>query len=332
MLHIGIAGAGALGKRWAEVVSRSGSDEARFSAVVDPLIGTDQEPAWLKEQKSVPQVTSMERLSDLGIDAVLVTASSPAHAAAVRQALVQGYHVLVEKPFTTDLNDAEALVQLARENDRILMVNQNYRFFPGPQTVQKLATSGELGSVRAVAGQFWCDWPGKPYQHAMLHPMSLEMAIHHFDLVRFMFSVEPVFGSVHEWNPRRSPYRMGGAIEALFMMGSNEKNFPFSYTGSLVTTAPAIPWGGFWRFEFDEATLFADEFEGGYALYLSSPNGRVKLSEFGDPTMGFDKSFRHFIECIQNRTEPTSTGRDNVNSLHMALNFSSYAENHPSRR
>ena len=66
-------------------------------------------------------------------DAVLVTASSPAHASAVRAALLNGYHVLVEKPFTVDLDDAESLVVLARERDRILMVNQNYRFFPGPQ-------------------------------------------------------------------------------------------------------------------------------------------------------------------------------------------------------
>ncbi|MBV8812881.1 MAG: Gfo/Idh/MocA family oxidoreductase [Verrucomicrobia bacterium] len=260
-------------------------------------------------------------MRDLEIDAVLVTASSPAHAPAVRVALLNGYHVLVEKPFTVDLDDAESLVVLARERDRILMVNQNYRFFPGPQTVQKLVRIGELGSIRAVAGQFWCDWPGKPYQHTMLHPMSLEMAIHHFDLVRFMFGAEAVSGWIHEWNPRRSPYRMGGALEALFIMGDKGARFPFSYTGSLVTTAPPVPWGGFWRFEFDEATLFADEFDGNYALYLSSPNGRVKIGEFGDPTMGFDKSFRHFLDCIENAAEPTSSGRDNLNTLRMALNF-----------
>jgi predicted dehydrogenase len=321
MLNIAIAGAGALGKRWAEVVARSDTEGARLRAVVDPLIGTNQEPAWLQEQTSLFRVASIEQLGDLDIDAVLVTASSPAHAMAVREALIKGYHVLVEKPFTTNVTDAEYLVDLARERDRILMVNQNYRFFPGPQTVQKLVASGEFGSIRAVAGQFWCDWPGKPYQHAMLHPMSLEMAIHHFDLVRFMFGGETISGLVHEWNPGRSPYQMGGALEALFILDNEGTRFPFSYTGSLVTTAPAVPWGGFWRFEFDETSLFADGYEGEYALYLSSPNGRVKISEFGDPDMGFDKSFRHFLDCIRNATEPISCGRDNLNTLRMALSF-----------
>jgi predicted dehydrogenase len=321
MLNIAIAGAGALGKRWAEVVARSGTDEARLRAVVDPLIGTNLEPSWLQEQTNLSRLTSIEQLTDVDIDAVLVTASSPAHAIAVHEALLKGYHVLVEKPFATNVIDAECLVDLARQKDRILMVNQNYRFFPGPQTVQKLATSGEFGSIRAVSGQFWCDWPGKPYQHTMLHPMSLEMAIHHFDLVRFMFGGETISGLVHEWNPRRSPYQMGGALEALFILDNNGTRFPFSYTGSLVTSAPAVPWGGFWRFEFDEASLFADGFEAEYALYLSSPNGRVKISEFGDPAMGFDKSFRHFLDCIRNAGEPISSGRDNLNTLRMALNF-----------
>jgi len=321
MLNIAIAGAGALGKRWAEVVARSGTDEAQLRAVVDPLIGTNLEPAWLQEQTSLSRVTSVGQLGDLDIHAMLVAASSPAHATAVHEALLKGYHVLVEKPFTTSFTDAESLVDLAREKERILMVNQNYRFFPGPQTVQKLVTSRQFGSIRAVAGQFWCDWPGKPYQHAMLHPMSLEMAIHHFDLVRFMLSAETISGVVHEWNPRRSPYKMGGALEALFILDGIGTRFPFSYTGSLVTTAPAVPWAGFWRFEFDEASLFADGFETEYALYLSNANGRVKIGEFGDPAMGFDKSFRHFLDCIRNAAEPISSGRDNLNTLRMALNF-----------
>jgi predicted dehydrogenase len=321
MLNIAIAGAGALGKRWAEVVARSGTDEARLRAVVDPLIGTNLEPSWLQEQTNLSRLTSIEQLTDVDIDAVLVTASSPAHAIAVHEALLKGYHVLVEKPFATNVIDAECLVDLARQKDRILMVNQNYRFFPGPQTVQELVASGEFGSIRAVAGQFWCNWPGKPYQHAMLHPMSLEMAVHHFDLVRFMFGAETISGLVHEWNPRRSPYQMGGALEALFTLDNQGTRFPFSYTGSLVTTAPAVPWGGFWRFEFDDASLFADGFEAEYALYLSSPNGRLKISEFGDPAMGFDKSFRHFLDCIRNATEPISSGRDNLNTLRMALSF-----------
>ncbi|HEX6566060.1 MAG TPA: Gfo/Idh/MocA family oxidoreductase [Chthoniobacterales bacterium] len=321
MLNIAIAGAGALGKRWAEVVARSGTDEARLRAIVDPLIGTNLEPAWLQEQTGLFRVTSIEQLGDVDIDAVLVTASSPAHATAIHQALRKGYHVLVEKPFTTNLTDAESLVDLAREKDHLLMVNQNYRFFPGPQTVKRLVTSGEFGSIRAVAGQFWCDWPGKPYQHVMLHPMSLEMAIHHFDLVRFMLGAEAVSGFVHEWNPRRSPYQMGGALEALFTLDSNGTSFPFSYTGSLVTTASAVPWAGFWRFEFDEASLFADGFGAEYALYLSSANGRVKISEFGDPAMGFDQSFTHFLDCIRNAAEPISSGRDNLNTLRMALSF-----------
>ena len=331
-MKIAIIGAGALGKRWAQVVSDAGGTSAssvepdklplvQLSAFVDPLIGTDAASPWLSDYATTPKFTSFEQLDGLGIGATVIAAASPVHGPAVRCALNQGWHVLVEKPFTTSLPDAESLVDLAQEKNKILMVNQNYRFFPGPQTLRRLVASGELGNIRAVAGQFWCGWPGRAYQHGMLHPMSLEMAIHHFDLVRFIFRAEPTSGHVLEWNPRRSPFRMGGALEALFLMRSGENSFPFNYTGSLVSTAPPIPWAGLWRFEFDEATLFADCAGGEYALYRSSTDGRTKLGDFGDPAMGFDASFQHFLGCIANQTQPSSSGRDNLNTLRMALSF-----------
>ncbi len=59
--------------------------------------------------------------------------------------------------------------------------------------------------------------------------MGLEMAIHHFDLVRAIFDANALSGQVQEWNPSRSPYHMGGALEALFTMGSPEFSFPFLY-------------------------------------------------------------------------------------------------------
>jgi predicted dehydrogenase len=123
------------------------------------------------------------------------------------------------------------------------MVSQNYRFFPGPGALRSIIRNGELGPVRAVSGQFRCDWPGKPYQHRMMHPMGLEMAVHHFDMARAIFDANPLSGQVQEWNPARSPYRMGGALQALFTMTSRESTFPFLYSGSLASRIFCLgPW------------------------------------------------------------------------------------------
>lgn len=317
-----VIGAGGMGRAW--TLALGAVPGTQIQAFVDPLVGTGRAAPWLADYSNVAQFHHLEELDD--VEAVVVTAFTPAHTEIVRAALERGYHVLVEKPFVTRLEDARALVELAAARRKTLMVSQNYRFFPGPQRVREIAESGTYGSIRAVTGQFWCDWPGKPYQHEMRHPMALEMAIHHFDLARAMFGAEAVSGHVEEWNPDWSPYRMGGALEALFQMKTADTRFPFLYSGSLVGRAPRTPWGGLWRFEFEGATLIADTVDGSYGLYLATDTGLERLGDFGDDTMALATSFRHFKTSVEAGTEPWPSGRDNLGTLAMALAYASETE------
>ncbi len=318
-MKVAIAGLGNIGKRWAEVLNQA--PDVELAVLVDPLVGMPEVFPWLARYPDIPQVQTIDVLLDFDVDALVVTASSPAHAEIVQRALELGLHVLVEKPFATQISDAEALVALARAKGRILMVSQNYRFFPGPQTLQSIGRNGELGAVRAVIGQFWYAWPGRAYQHQMMHPMGLEMAVHHFDLVRAMFDANAVSGQVQEWNPERSPYRMGGALEALFTMANQSSLFPFLYSGSIVTQRTRTPWGGLWRFEFDRGTVIADNIDGQYGLFLAGDGQYKLLSAFADESMAFDKSFSHFHDCIKNAKEAWCSGADNLNTLRMVLSF-----------
>jgi predicted dehydrogenase len=54
-----------------------------------------------------------EVLHDKSIDAVVITTPAESHYAYARDALKHGKHVLVEKPMTTSVGDAETLVCLA---------------------------------------------------------------------------------------------------------------------------------------------------------------------------------------------------------------------------
>ena len=325
-MNIAIVGAGGMGQAWRAALEHVPDTHVR--AFVDPLIGTDKAAPWLGDYRDAAQVAALSALTG-EIDAVVVTALSPAHTDIVRAALERGYHVLVEKPFVTSLDDAQVLVALAAKQGKTLMVSQNYRFFPGAQWVKKIVEEGKYGEVRAVIGRFWCDWPGKPYQHKMLHPMALEMAIHHFDLVRAMFGANVLSGHMNEWNPTWSPYRMGGALEALFQMKNATTTFPFLYSGSLVGKAPRTPWGGLWRFEFDKATLVADVIDEQYGLFDATETGYEKLSPFGDDSMALGKSFAHFKACTETAQEPWSSGQDNLGTLAMALAYTESAPQEP---
>ncbi len=315
-----IIGAGGMGGRWSEAVARTPG--AELAGVVDPLVGSDRAADWIAGTR-VPAMTALEQLSTTALDAAIVTAPSPAHAGVIRAALERGLHVIVEKPFATDLSEARALVALAAQRKLTLMVSQNYRLHPGFESVRQLARGGEWGRIRSVAGAFWMDFAGKPYQHAMRHVMALEMAVHHYDMVRGMFDAEAAAGQIREWNPEgSSPYTDGGAVDALFDMQSPRGNFAFQYSGSLVAPAPGVPWAGNWRFVFDRAIFVADTIDGRYGLYAARPQGYDYVGPFQDDNLlTFELKLSEFIDCVSNGHEPATSGRDNLGSLAMALAF-----------
>jgi predicted dehydrogenase len=118
----------------------------------------DADPARLERaRKVVPQATAVNDARALldvpGLEAVVVAAPAPAHAALTRLFLEAGRDVYVEKPFTLDVGDAEALVALAEAKGRILMVGHLLIHHPAVKKLKALVDQGELGTVHYVYSQ-----------------------------------------------------------------------------------------------------------------------------------------------------------------------------------
>src|SRR5580698_3916211 len=70
------------------------------------------------------------------VDAVSIVTPTPAHYEAAKAFLDAGAHVLVEKPMTATIAEAESLVTLARQAGRVLQVGHLERFNAAVQAVQ----------------------------------------------------------------------------------------------------------------------------------------------------------------------------------------------------
>ncbi|HYF80366.1 MAG TPA: Gfo/Idh/MocA family oxidoreductase [Symbiobacteriaceae bacterium] len=81
------------------------------------------------------------------IPAVVVATPAPTHGQIARDALLAGKDVLVEKPITLASAEAEALVALARERGRLLMVGHLLLFQPAVQWMKAYLDQGALGRV-----------------------------------------------------------------------------------------------------------------------------------------------------------------------------------------
>ena len=86
-------------------------------------------------------------IDDNNIDLVIVTSPNTVHFKWAKAALLANKHVVVEKPFTVSLAEAEELVELAKQKKKILTVYHNRRFTSDTKTVKKILKSGVLGDV-----------------------------------------------------------------------------------------------------------------------------------------------------------------------------------------
>jgi scyllo-inositol 2-dehydrogenase (NADP+) len=89
-------------------------------------------------------------LADDAIDLVIVNTPSITHFDYTKKALLAGKHVIVEKPFTATVAEAEQLIQLAKEKNKLLSVFQNRRWDSDFLTVQKILGSKQLGQLKEV--------------------------------------------------------------------------------------------------------------------------------------------------------------------------------------
>jgi predicted dehydrogenase len=82
-----------------------------------------------------------------GIDLVVIATPNDSHAPLAAQAIAAGRHVVVDKPFTVTVAEAEALRDQARRAGVLLSVFQNRRWTSDFLTVRRLIESGELGEI-----------------------------------------------------------------------------------------------------------------------------------------------------------------------------------------
>jgi predicted dehydrogenase len=88
-----------------------------------------------------------EALTMEGVDAAVICTQANTHRAIAGRALELRKHVLVEKPFTIDVADADELIALAEIADRVLLTGHTFLYNGGVRRVKSLMDEGALGDV-----------------------------------------------------------------------------------------------------------------------------------------------------------------------------------------
>lgn len=269
--------------------------------------------------------TLADAMAATDCEAVVITASLEGHVPTALAAIESGKHVLTEKPFAPSIAEADRTVHAAEQAGAVLMVSQNYRYYPAPRAVCDLVSGLELGELGALHVDFRRDnveFRERSKRHyALSHPLLADMAIHHFDLMRMVTGSEPRQMSFYTHNPPWSHYNDPPAANGTIEF---ENGVVASYRGSWVSPGPITPWAGEWRMEFSKGevrwTSRADETARADEV-LVRPLGKPEKQLPMKKLHHLDRagSLAEFVRAIREGTPYENSGASNRGSIAMVF-------------
>ena len=326
--RLAIVGAGVIGKR--HIAAIAGTPCAELVAIADPVpaaksVAEDNGARWFAE--------TADMLAAANPDGVIVATPTEHHLAPVLAAMDAGAHVLVEKPITPSLEQAQEIIARSAATGRHVLVGHHRRHYRLLHKARELVQGGALGQLVAVSGQwnarkppayFQPDWRMKREAGPVLTNL-----IHDMDSLRF------ICGDLASISADVSSGILGGEKEDVAACVVRFRN---GALGSFILSDQTpSPWA--WEFATGENSAFprsaqnACRFMGTKAA-LDFPNLTLWTHEGGEPDWNhpmtaqaididlgdaFAAQCRHFCAVIKGDEAPQITAADAAMTLKATL-------------
>lgn len=315
-----VAGLGWWGRSWIDVLKIH--PKVQLVATVDPSAEAGE---WSRENLAVDHFSDLDSaLDEIDVDAVLVTTPPRLHSPVLINALAHGKHVLVEKPLAVSSEDAAQIAKAIAKTDAKVMVGQGYRFMDSATILRQAFQSGIIGELRAIRILFRqyipdilsLDHPLYQLQHSIL----IDMANHHFDLIRFLTRQEFSKVIAFEYETPDNAFRYPSSALCLLTLDSG---VPVLWDGDWCHQQPRTSWEGDWELIGSEARMFWRGEPDKERKNLYHPVILVERSGGTREKIPFQESIGdrrvpvldHFIESIAHGRQPEPGVEDNLKML-----------------
>lgn len=224
-----VIGGGSIGVR--HIQCAVASDTVALSAVVEPSARVRAELAAM----GLPAVADLDAVPPQTRAAIVAT-PTPSHAQVAMGCLDRGWGVLVEKPLTSTVEDADRLIAHARVLGLALVTGHHRRCHPFVACAK--AMMSDLGDLVALQGiwalrkhdsYFEADWRREPGAGVILTNLS-----HEIDLLQYLAGPIVAVSAMTSCASRRLAVEDTAAVSLRFQSGA---------TGTfLISDAGASPW------------------------------------------------------------------------------------------
>lgn len=311
---IGLIGAGRIGASHAEVIARR-VPEAALVAVADPRPGsaaTVATPLGARSETSIEAI-----LSAADVDAVVIAASSTAHAALIAAAADAGKHVFCEKPAGMSLPELHAARSATASAGVSFQVGFNRRFAREFAAAHEVVATGRLGAVRQLrsltrdAGRGPVDPDGVPEW-----TIFTQTLIHDFDTLNWL-------------NPGARAVDVIATADSLTTPGHptllDHATVVIRYDNGAIATAEAS-FAAVYGYDVRAEVLGSDGMvtmgDGAQSsLRLHNSAGRVATTSHSDAELLIDAytaEFAEFANAVLEGRRPSVTGDDAIAAFAIA--------------
>lgn len=144
------------------------------------------------EQFKTNYYSDYAELLKMDIDAVIVTSENIHHKEHVIDAAKAGKHILCEKPISTNVKDAQEMIDVCKENGVLLQTAFPVRFNSTIISTKRMINEGELGQIVAIKGTNRGQIPGGWFIDSSLSGGGavLDHTVHVVDIMRWIMATE----------------------------------------------------------------------------------------------------------------------------------------------
>lgn len=322
IIRVGLVGAGGIGGAHSSAYEQL--EGVKVCAVVDVRVEQAIKLATVHSARAYSSLDQMMHSEDL--DMVDVCVPSFLHKETVITCARRGWHVLCEKPIAYTLEDAQAMVQAARENRVQFMIAQVIRFWPEYMVLKQVYDEQRYGKLlqiwfsRVCGAPIW-SWENWYVDPARSRMAPFEMHIHDVDYIHYLLGVPRSVRSesVDQMSVYASYIKTqyfydalpGVIVEAEGAWWQGE--VPFAHTFRAVFEAATL------IFDSQKLTVYEGEGVGPKVIEVGSEvkmGGAINLQNTG----GIYNEIAYFVECLRAGKSPTViTPEQSLDSLRILL-------------
>ena len=246
-----------------------------------------------------------EIISSDDVDAVDICVTANEHVDVAIFAANSGKHILLEKPISTTLTDADLIIETAARNGVKLMVGHTHHFYDYGISAKEIIDSGEIGNpvyIRHVAGGgFWPqDWTGNRISPERTGGNVVDNGVHIVDMINWWMDSKPVSVYAQALNPTSSHIDMN----QYFLMTLKYNNDGIGVVDMSRANMPTSN-------EFSQITILGTEGEirtgsDVNTQWVYKEDGL--LLDNGGFTDGFNREINAFVKSIIKDTDPPVGG------------------------